>query len=959
MDRAPTDLTAALAEAEAGARLARTQALLARSEAELASLRSSHALLVSTLDAASDGILTLQYSDNSLYYNIRFVEMWGVPEDALGTLNIASMAAFQAARVKDPSALLAGVEQRRCNPDAEDFSVIELLDGRVLQRRVIPQRIHGKCVGSVIAFRDVTAQHRAEQDTRRQQAMLCSLIQSIPDAICYRGLDGSFLGCNDAFLAQAGRPAHEIIGQRAHDFMSQPNADKMVERDAALLATLQPSSHETAVTLPGDRQVLLEIQRNPLRDHDGQVIGVVTVTRDITERKKNEQAIHRARELAEETTRMKSNFLANMSHEIRTPMNAILGLSHLVLKTELSARQRDYLSKVQSSGQHLLGVINDILDFSKVEAGKLDLENNEFELAQLLESTSSLVSEKSHAKGLELVFEVAPDVPTHLVGDSLRLNQILLNYANNAVKFTDSGEIVISVRASERSANDVLLHFRVRDSGIGLSSEQMGRLFESFSQADTSTTRRFGGTGLGLAISKSLAQLMGGEVGVDSELGKGSSFWFSARLRLGRGQQRELLPRPDLRGRRALVVDDNEHARTVIAAMLEGMTFRADQAATGALAIEAVRKAAASGQPYDIVYLDWRMPAMDGLETARRIRALGLASPPLFLLVTAYGHDEVQGEAEAAGIDNVLVKPVNASMLFDTTMDVLGARREQAAGSRVAAAMDNRLAAIRGARILLVEDNDVNQMVARELLEDAGLVVETADNGRVAMVMAQRTAYDLVFMDMQMPVMDGLAATRALRQLAPLAGLPIVAMTANAMEQDRRKCLDAGMNDFLVKPIDPDALWAILLRWIPPVTPAPAKAPARLAALAASGLDQLQDIEGLDTGVGLSRVLGKQPLYLQLLQRYASSHKGVGAQIRQALVDGDLVTAQRLVHTLRGVSANVGALIVQGHAQLLEQALHEGRSMDVVRPLLVELEIPLGGLVAALEQRLSAQLLPA
>ena len=520
MDRAPTDLTAALAEAEAGARLARTQALLARSEAELASLRSSHALLVSTLDAASDGILTLQYSDNSLYYNIRFVEMWGVPEDALGTLNIASMAAFQAARVKDPSALLAGVEQRRCNPDAEDFSVIELLDGRVLQRRVIPQRIHGKCVGSVIAFRDVTAQHRAEQDTRRQQAMLCSLIQSIPDAICYRGLDGSFLGCNDAFLAQAGRPAHEIIGQRAHDFMSQPNADKMVERDAALLATLQPSSHETAVTLPGDRQVLLEIQRNPLRDHDGQVIGVVTVTRDITERKKNEQAIHRARELAEETTRMKSNFLANMSHEIRTPMNAILGLSHLVLKTELSARQRDYLSKVQSSGQHLLALVNEVLELARLEAGKTGVSLEEIDVPTLAQETAVGLAGLARKNRNTLEIECAPQVG-RMVTDPAKLRQILLNLLGNGLKFTEGGRVQLDVQAS---ADGRSLRFRVADTGIGMSAEHLARLFQPFTQADGSSTRKHGGAALGLTLSKRYCEMLGGSLSVESTSGAGTVF---------------------------------------------------------------------------------------------------------------------------------------------------------------------------------------------------------------------------------------------------------------------------------------------------------------------------------------------------------------------------------------------------------------------------------------------------
>jgi len=844
MDRAAADLSRAVAQAGqhcatpddelAGAleRMAVAETQLDIRDRELELLRASHSLLVSTLDAASDGILTLQYSDDSLYYNIRFVELWGIPEDKLSDLDSEKLVEFQAEQVKDPAGLLAHIERRRQNPDAEGLSVIELKDGRVLERHVLPQRIHGKCVGSVITFRD------------------------------------------------------------------------------------------------------------------------------ITERLRNEEETHRAKEIAEEATRMKSDFLANMSHEIRTPMNAIIGLSHLVLKTDLTARQRDYISKVQTSGQHLLGVINDILDFSKVEAGKLDLEHTGFELEQLLDNTGSLISEKSHAKGLELVFEVAPDVPTNLVGDSLRLRQILLNYANNAVKFTERGEIVISVRASERTESDVLLHFRVRDTGIGLTPEQAGRLFQSFSQADASTTRKFGGTGLGLAISKKLAELMGGEVGVESESGKGSTFWFSARLGMGTATRRELMPNPDLRGRRALVVDDNDHARAVIVDMLEGMTFLTSQVASGAAAVEEVRRASNMGHPYDVVYLDWCMPGMDGGETACRIRSLGLASPPMFLMVTAYGREEVLKEAERCGIESVLVKPVSASILFDTTMSVLGVRRSAQAPAD-AATGDLRLAAVRGARILLVEDNDINQQVARELLEEVGMVVDVADNGQIALEQVQRASYDLVFMDMQMPVMDGVAATVEIRKVPGLGGLPIVAMTANAMEQDRRKCLDAGMNDFLVKPFDPDALSAILLRWARPRSagagPALPAAPTKAPVTAAADNDMPTGIAGLDCALGLSRMLGKRSLYVAMLRRYVAGQENVVQDIRTAWHGGDKATAERLAHTTNAVSGNVGATLVQERAAALEGALRRGNDADDVERLICQLEVPLWDLLRGLGPFLRAR----
>jgi two-component system, sensor histidine kinase and response regulator len=802
-----------------------------------------------------------------------------------------------------------------------------------------------------------------EQERRWENATLESLVNSIPDPISYRNTEGVYLGCNGAFSELSGKPASEIIGRMAREVTDSEQAAWIEQRDAEVLSSLQKTSCEAWTEYPDGRKALFDTSRSPLRDRDGRVQGILSISREITQRKRHEEEASRAREIAEEATRMKSDFLANMSHEIRTPMNAIIGLSNLALKTTLAPRQRDYLLKVQAAGQHLLGVINDILDFSKVEAGKLDLEHTEFELEKLLDNTANLISEKSHAKGLEMVFEVAPDVPPNLVGDSLRLGQILLNYANNAVKFTDKGAIVIAVRASERTEKGVLLHFRVQDTGIGLTSEQVSRLFRSFSQADASTTRRFGGTGLGLAICKRLAELMGGEVGVESELGKGSTFWFTARLGIGAAGRRELVPVPDLRGRRALVVDDNANARAVIMGMLEDMTFLATEVSSGPAAVDEVRRAASEGRPYDVVYLDWRMPEMDGMATARRIASLGLALPPTLMIVTAYGREEMLKEARSIGIDHVLIKPVNASLLFDTTMSALGAAqrsapRTSAAGEK--AASQHPLAAIRGARVLLVEDNDINQQVARELLEDAGLVVDVADNGQVALDMVRRSFYDLAFMDMQMPVMDGITATREIRKLEWLGRLPIVAMTANAMEQDRRKCIEAGMNDAVIKPIDPQDLWDTLLRWVRLSEPAPvsglsaARADKRDRPASGSRQDLPQGIAGLDTSLGLSRMLGKKHLYVAMLRRYVTGQRDVCAQVHEALAMGDMPTAERLAHTTKAVSANIGATGIQNLAAALEQSLKNyDPPVDVQRRLL-ELQQPLATLIAALEAQLPA-----
>jgi two-component system sensor histidine kinase/response regulator len=534
---------------------------------------------------------------------------------------------------------------------------------------------------------------------------------------------------------------------------------------------------------------------------------------DIDSRKAAERAIQAAQAELEKANDAKSAFLANMSHEIRTPMNAVLGLSHLALKTDPSPRQRDYLIKIRSSGQHLLGIINEILDFSKIEAGKLTVENIEFDLDKVLENVSNLISEKASEKGLELVFDIEPSVvSSRLRGDPLRLGQILINFCNNAVKFTEEGEIVIRAQVLDILEDSQVVKFSVCDTGIGMTEAQMERLFQAFEQADTSTTRKYGGTGLGLAISKRLAELMDGNVGVTSELGKGSTFWFTARLGKGAAAPRPNLLRSDLRGRRVLIIDDNSPARAVLSNMLMNMTFSADEAASGEEGVEMVRQAVKRGEPYEIVFVDWQMPSLDGIETSKRILALpDLAISPHLVMVTAYGREDVLKQAEKNGLENVLIKPVTSSTLFDTIVGVL--RADQETNGHVEVAPSFEIARTRGTRVLLVEDNEINQEVAIGLLEDAAIQVDLAENGEIAVRMSRQNDYDVVLMDMQMPVMDGIEATREIRSDPRLRNLPIIAMTANAMATDREKCLDAGMNDHIGKPIDPDQLFSVLLRW--------------------------------------------------------------------------------------------------------------------------------------------------
>ncbi len=663
----------------------------------------------------------------------------------------------------------------------------------------------------------------------------------------------------------------------------------------------------------------------PFADQDNEVGALarsLDAYRDMSERVAAQQReIERARDAAEAAARTKGEFLANMSHEIRTPMNGIIGLTHLALQTELDAQQRDYLNKVQRSSQHLLGVANDILDFSKIEADMLQLEALPLQLSELLEQVVTLAGDRAASKGLELVVQLAPKLPEHWVGDSLRLAQVLSNFASNAIKFTERGEVRISV--SQPDATEPVLCFAVSDTGVGLTAEQQGRLWQSFAQADGSTTRRYGGSGLGLVIAKRLAALMGGEVGCESSPGRGSTFWFTARLQPGNAAQAAQWPA--LAGRRVLVLDDNETSRTVFEGLLRSLGLDGQAVATP----QAFMEAADAVNAWDLFILDWRLAegeSRDGLQVGNALRALGYRQP--IVLASAFAPDAVLAQARQQGFTS-LSKPVLRPALARCLQQALQPGASQQAVER----RQTERQRFAGYRVLVAEDNPINQQVAREVLVGLGFQVRVAEDGQQALDWLQRESPDLVLMDVQMPVLDGLEATRRLRQMKhrpELARLPVLAMTANASREDRQACLAAGMNEHLAKPLDLaqlERMLAQLLLQPSDGAEAPPSPPNLVAELdLAPALIQLASQAGVNLAPALRRLGGQRPLLASSLQQFVSSFAHRQQALRELLLEPAQESAAllRQLHTWKGECATLGLEQTSARVGDLEHMAQQG-----------------------------------
>jgi len=747
----------------------------------------------------------------------------------------------------------------------------------------------------------------------------------------------------------------------------RPIAEKEIQ---AVLRGEREYDAEFRIVRPDGAVRIIKATSRTIRSQTGVALRMIGTNIDITDRRLAEQELEQHRnhleKLVEERTQAladarnqadaanlaKSMFLSNMSHEIRTPMNAIMGMTHLALKNETNPKQRNYLQKIDSATQGLLGIINDILDFSKIEAGKLDFESAPFLLEDVLSRVADLTIAKAQEKGLEMLFDIEPNAPTALIGDEMRLGQILLNLFNNAVKFTEHGEIVLGVRCVERNAGVAILQFEVKDTGIGMTAEQSARLFSAFEQADASTTRKFGGTGLGLSISKKLVDMMGGNISVESQAGVGSRFIFTVRLALQPGQQQKQLPTTlDVKKLRILVVDDNQSACEIMLSILSAFDLKADAVASASACISALQVAQDRGASYDLVLMDWNMPGMNGLDAIRAIRASSrIAQTVTFVMVTAYSRDELLAQAKDLKIDGILEKPVSPSAVLNVLMTAMNGQGASMPYRYERQDQPNEAAAlIHGAHVLLVEDNDINQELAVDILTGAGVIVDVADNGVKAIAMVGETQYDAVLMDCQMPIMDGYEATMEIRKDSRYASLPILAMSANAMAGDKEKCLASGMDDHIGKPIDIDQLFKMLARWIKPrALRSAATGQGPMTAVAG----EIKELPGVDMDAALTRLRGNAVIYRKLLTMFYERQADVIERIQSAWNKGDKDDAQRTVHTLKSLSGNVGADSLSAAAAQLELAIMQGDSAHY-EELLEQVAIPLRELIQALEQFLS------
>ncbi|NML43195.1 response regulator [Ramlibacter sp. G-1-2-2] len=882
-------------------------------EAQQALSEKTHALEI-TLDSMSQGISAIDRDGRLVFWNRRYQELLQLPASLLaGKPTMDQLVRFQIDRgdfgpdFSYVDAVTRGYVARGDRLSAltgPETYVRKTRDGRTFDvtTRPLPDG------GVVRTFTDLSAYVASQAALARKEAQLSALVNNLPDRVWLKDQDGAFVLSNPAHRKYHGVTEPQVLGRTGVELFGEEKGARQAVSDEQALRSQQPVAFEQFEFGPDGELRCSEVVKVAMRDEEGRCVGLLGIARDITRRKQEEAALIAAKEEALLASGAKSRFLSSMSHEIRTPMNAILGMLTLLRGTELTARQDDYAGKAEGAARSLLSLLNDILDFSKIEAGKMRLDMHPFSLEGLLSDLSVILSSNLGQRDVEVLYDLDPQVPDHLVGDDMRLRQILINLGGNAIKFTERGEVVVGTRLVERDATHATIEFSVQDSGIGITPEQQQRLFGEFVQASDETARQYGGTGLGLGICRRLTELMDSRLHLASALSKGSRFWFTLRLPVS-----AVVADPvDMQEARVLIVDDNAMARDTLAALCRGCGWQVDTAATGREALTRITASAAAGLSYQAVFVDWIMPELDGWQTCARIRALSLPEDtPLVIMVTAHGREMLDQRAasEQALLQGYLVKPVTAGMLRSALARARHPGEPSPAPRLVAPSQG-----LAGMRLLLAEDNLVNQQIAIELLERSGAAVEVVVNGQLAVErLAGGGRFDAVLMDVQMPVMDGLAATREIRKAIGPADLPIIAMTANAMESDRQDCLAAGMNDHVGKPFvieevvrtvrrhvlpDEDSAWA-------PVSPVPDRATGTF-----------------DRRIALERLGNDEGLLRSVLPVFRDNLQGALATLASATATPEDLA--RLMHSLKGMSANVGAEGLAGDAARLEECLRRG-----------------------------------
>ena len=780
----------------------------------------------------------------------------------------------------------------------------------------------------MVSVREISARKQAEQTMRKlsHAVRFSSAMTIIADR------NGCIEYVNRKFTEVTGFVEEDVCGQQMVQFYQTDSTNNAYGELWETVTVGQEWQGELQARRKNNQDYWARMLVAPVLEDNGDLSSVVVMQEDITVQKQYEQSLHEAMEAAKAANAAKSEFLANMSHEIRTPLNAVIGLAQLCIQTRLNPQQRDYLDKIARSAQSLLGIINNILDFSKIEANKLELEETNFSLDSVFKNVSTMLSIRALEKNIELLFDVPPSLPEQLVGDPLRLGQILTNLTNNAVKFTERGEVVIAVEELERATDIIRLRFTVRDTGIGIPAEQLSQLFRSFTQVDSSTTRKYGGTGLGLAICKRLVEIMGGEIRVQSTVHQGTSFSFELSLRMAssRPVSRQMIA--NCRNLRALIVDDNRTSCQILEQQLQALELQTEAVHSGEEALRRVGRGAV-----DLVLIDWRLGGgMDGIRTAKLIGSeLELEKLPKILLVTAYGRDDLWPRAQQAGVSGMLIKPIQKLALHTALNNLL---QPKADSDGTDPFQSNKMAEpdlskIRGSRILLVEDNELNQQLATELLRQRNFAVDVAPNGQEALNVLRRQSYDLVLMDVQMPVMDGYEATRFLRRLPQFKELPSIAMTANALHTDREQALEVGMNDHIPKPIELQLLLSKLLQWIPPKKNDTTVPTNQL--LESPPKELPANVPGLAIATALNRLNQNTSLYLRLLDVFRRNQSNTVEKMQALLAEENLVEAARLAHTLKGIAGSLGAKGLETASRTAEAQLREG---NVVPDSLAALE---------------------